>query len=138
MHRTRVEHSRRPQPPGRHVSRTATCAMVAALSLAVAGAAMAKGPVQSPGPAVQSPQPELEPDGPGLVAWSVDGGGGRSAGGSVTLVGSVGQPDAGVHHSGAVTLTGGVWSAAGSSTLFADGFENGSTDRWSATIGNAP
>jgi len=129
MHRTRVKSNRRPVPPGRRTRLTASCAMVGALVLTVAGVAVAM---------VGSPQPELEPDGLGLDAWSVDGGGGRSIGGSVTLVGAVGQPDAGVHLSGAVTLSGGVWSAAGSSALFADGFENGSTDRWSGTIGNAP
>lgn len=39
--------------------------------------------------------------------WSVDGGGGMSSGGSWTLVGSIGQPDAGVAQGGAFRLEGG-------------------------------
>ncbi len=40
--------------------------------------------------------------------WSVDGGGGTSSGGSWTLAGSVGQPDAGIVQGGAFRLEGGL------------------------------
>ncbi|HVC33540.1 MAG TPA: hypothetical protein VNL16_08525 [Chloroflexota bacterium] len=39
--------------------------------------------------------------------FSVDGGGGRSAGGSYVLVGTIGQPDAGTLAGGGFTLHGG-------------------------------
>jgi hypothetical protein len=41
--------------------------------------------------------------------WSVDGGGGTSAGGSFILSGTVGQPDAGIMTGGQYTLSGGFW-----------------------------
>lgn len=41
--------------------------------------------------------------------WTVDGGGGTSAGGGYTLSGTVGQPDAGVMTGGGYSLTGGFW-----------------------------
>jgi hypothetical protein len=47
-----------------------------------------------------------------LTWWTVDGGGGISQGGSYSLSGSVGQPDAGVLSAGAYTLTGGFWGGA--------------------------
>jgi hypothetical protein len=53
-----------------------------------------------------------------LSWWTVDGGGAESGGGSYTLVGTVGQPDAGASMSGGdYTLAGGFWgvgSAGGS------------------------
>jgi hypothetical protein len=42
--------------------------------------------------------------------WTIDGGGGTSAGGAFTLSGTIGQPDAGVMSGGAYTLTGGFWA----------------------------
>ncbi len=49
-----------------------------------------------------------------LSWWTVDGGGGESSGGGYTLVGTGGQPDAGVLMSGgSYTLAGGFWGAGG-------------------------
>ncbi len=44
-----------------------------------------------------------------LSWWTVDGGGGPSSGGSYTLSGTFGQPDAGVVAGGGYTLGGGFW-----------------------------
>jgi hypothetical protein len=41
--------------------------------------------------------------------WTLDGGGGTSSGGSYTLSGTIGQPDAGVLTGGPYTLSGGFW-----------------------------
>ena len=46
-----------------------------------------------------------------LSWWTVDGGGGSLAGGSYSLSGTIGQPDAGALAGGAYTLSGGFWSA---------------------------
>jgi hypothetical protein len=47
------------------------------------------------------------------IDWfSVDGGGGASTGGTYTLTGTIGQPDAGAMSGGNFTLVGGFWSAA--------------------------
>lgn len=47
------------------------------------------------------------------VDWfSIDGGGGSSAGGSFSLSGTVGQPDAGRMSGGIYTLEGGFWGIA--------------------------
>ena len=49
------------------------------------------------------------------IPWhTVDGGGGTSSGGAFTLIGSIGQPDAGAPMSGgAFALTGGFWPGGG-------------------------
>jgi hypothetical protein len=48
-----------------------------------------------------------------LTWWTVDGGGGGSSDGGYTLMGTVGQPDAGDALSGGgYTLTGGFWPGA--------------------------
>lgn len=44
-----------------------------------------------------------------ITWWTVDGGGGTSSGGSYTLSGTIGQPDAGVLSGGTYSLTGGFW-----------------------------
>lgn len=44
-----------------------------------------------------------------LTWWSIDGGGGMSAGGSYSLTGVIGQADAGRLSGGAYELTGGFW-----------------------------
>jgi hypothetical protein len=41
--------------------------------------------------------------------WTVDGGGGTASGGSYTLIGTIGQPDAEVLTGGDYTLGGGFW-----------------------------
>jgi hypothetical protein len=46
-----------------------------------------------------------------LMDWfTIDGGGGTSAGGQYTLSGTIGQPDAGTLTGGSFTLRGGFWS----------------------------
>jgi hypothetical protein len=42
--------------------------------------------------------------------WTVDGGGGNSAGGTLGLSGTIGQPDAGLMSGGSLTLSGGFWA----------------------------
>jgi hypothetical protein len=44
-----------------------------------------------------------------ITWWTVDGGGGTSTGGGYTLMGTIGQPDAGVMTGGGYSLTGGFW-----------------------------
>lgn len=52
---------------------------------------------------------------PFAIDWyTVDGGGGTSTGGSFTLSGTIGQPDAGVMSGGSFTLSGGFWVGGGS------------------------
>ncbi len=47
------------------------------------------------------------------IRWStIDGGGGTSSGGPYTLVGTIGQPDAGDMSGGDYKLSGGFWPAA--------------------------
>ena len=48
-------------------------------------------------------------DGYDLSWWTVDGGGGSSSGGTYTLSGTLGQPDAGALTGGTYTLGGGFW-----------------------------
>ncbi len=48
------------------------------------------------------------------VDWfTMDGGGGASAGGAYTLHGTIGQPDAGAASGGSYTVQGGFWGAFG-------------------------
>lgn len=52
------------------------------------------------------------------LAWfTVDGGGGESAGGGFTLAGTAGQADAGALSGGEYTLAGGFWPGAGANFL---------------------
>jgi hypothetical protein len=45
------------------------------------------------------------------VSWyTFDGGGGSSAGGDFTLMGTIGQPDTGSHSATGYDLTGGFWA----------------------------
>ncbi|GJQ30511.1 MAG: hypothetical protein HBSAPP03_23950 [Phycisphaerae bacterium] len=46
---------------------------------------------------------------PTIDWYTIDGGGGTSAGGAFTLSGTIGQPDAGVMSGGSFTLSGGFW-----------------------------
>src|SRR5439155_5103980 len=47
------------------------------------------------------------------VDWfTIDGGGGTSSGGSFTLSGTIGQPDAGTLSGGSFSLMGGFWAGA--------------------------
>jgi hypothetical protein len=49
----------------------------------------------------------------GIPRFTVDGGGGGSAGGSFALGGTAGQPDAGRMSGGTFTLAGGFWAGGG-------------------------
>lgn len=97
---------------------------VAALFVAVTGAASAAGP---------DPPPEaVAAD--AMDWWSVDGGGGRASGGTWTVVSAIGQFDAGSLSGGSLDLEGGfiVADEPGETPLFADGFESGDTGAWSS------
>jgi hypothetical protein len=46
------------------------------------------------------------------ISWfSIDGGGGTSSGGTYSVTGTIGQPDAGVLSGGNYSIVGGFWSA---------------------------
>jgi hypothetical protein len=73
-----------------------------------------------------------------LSWYSVDAGGGVTmTGGDFSLVGTVGQADAGALAGGAFSLTGGFLAAPpsepcnGPDAIFCDGFESGDASRWS-------
>lgn len=53
----------------------------------------------------------LAADGFAIPWWTVDGGGGQSAGGSYALTGTLGQTDAGISSAGSYELSGGFWEA---------------------------
>ena len=56
-----------------------------------------------------------------LTWWTADGGGGATTGGGYTLMGTIGQPDAGAALSGGnYKLTGGLWPGA---SLPSNGFK---------------
>jgi hypothetical protein len=60
-----------------------------------------------------------------MTRHSVDGGGGRSAGGDIVITGTAGQPDAQRLAQGAqFRLSSGFWSGFPPDALFADGFED--------------
>ncbi len=64
-----------------------------------------------------------------ITRSTLDGGGGRSTGGSFAVSGTTGQPDAGlVMSGGSFNLSGGFWPAPAPSqlpdALFQDGFES--------------
>ena len=52
--------------------------------------------------------------------YTIDGGGGTSAGGAFQLSGTIGQHDTGVMSGGNFTLTGGYWSGAPEASCYAD------------------
>jgi hypothetical protein len=68
--------------------------------------------------------------------FSLDAGGGESAGGGFRVLGTIGQPDAAVLSEPATgyTLVGGVRGRLSGFALFRDGFESGDSNRWSTTI----
>ncbi|MCE7972923.1 MAG: hypothetical protein DYG92_01170 [Leptolyngbya sp. PLA1] len=49
---------------------------------------------------------------PTIDWYTIDGGGGTSTGGTYSLSGTIGQPDAGVMTGGTYTLSGGFWVGA--------------------------
>ena len=54
----------------------------------------------------------LATDGYDLSWWTADSGGGSSTGGSYSLNGTAGQPDAGLLTGGSYSLAGGFWGGA--------------------------
>jgi len=77
------------------IPRVATSAVLCLLCFAYSSPARAAQP---------QPEPPLR-----LDWFSLDGGGGAGSGGPFTLVGSIGQPDAGDQRGGAYRLVGGFW-----------------------------
>jgi len=72
--------------------------------------------------------------------YTVDSGGGQSAGDGYMLTGSVGQPDPGERPAanGAFSLSGGFWLGmigGGDGEIFSDGFQSGDLAAWSLTSG---
>ncbi|MGP1273134.1 MAG: GC-type dockerin domain-anchored protein [Phycisphaerales bacterium] len=65
-----------------------------------------------------------------IERFTIDGGGGTLAGGSYTLTGTIGQPDAGVLAAGSIQLSGGFWvnNAPTTGRLCADQNEDGVVD----------
>lgn len=47
-----------------------------------------------------------------ITSYTIDGGGGTSSGGTFTLSGTIGQPDAGTLSNGSLVLQGGFWPTA--------------------------
>ena len=62
----------------------------------------------------------LASNGYDLSWWTADGGGGSSTGGSYTLSGTAGQPDAGLLTGGSYSLAGGFW---GGGAAIAPGYQ---------------
>jgi hypothetical protein len=60
-------------------------------------------------PAVYGVHTALADSGYQINWWTIDGGGGESAGGDYTLKGTIGQPDTGSAEGGDYTLAGGFW-----------------------------
>ncbi|RLE19588.1 MAG: hypothetical protein DRJ65_20085 [Acidobacteria bacterium] len=65
------------------------------------------------------------------LSWhSIDGGGGVSASGGLSLVGAIGQPESGLSAGGTQALVGGLWASSKTPLLFSDGFESGDVLQW--------
>ena len=63
------------------------------------------------------------------ISWfTIDGGGGTSAGGAFTLSGTIGQPDAGVLTGGTFAVNGGFWAGSNTPRCPADFNNDGSVD----------
>ena len=72
---------------------------------------------------------------------TVDGGGGASTDGiEFEVSGTIGQPDTSSSTDGEWVASGGFWTPADptAGAIFADGFENGTADRWSDSNGVLP
>jgi len=66
------------------------------------------------------------------LSWhSIDGGGGISSSGNLSLIGAIGQPESGLSAGGTQALAGGLWASSQTSHLFSDGFESGDMLQWS-------
>ncbi len=71
-----------------------------------------------------------------MTRWTADYGGAPVSGGSFSLVGTAGQPDAGVHTGGAFTLQGGFWF--GGAAVLAVGDEPAATAAGTLALSIAP
>lgn len=107
--------------------------------VATAEAAGPDPPEVEPQPVIAASAPPTEPvtaqstatrDADDLSWHSIDGGGGVSASGSLSLIGVIGQPESGLSAGGTQVLVGGLWASDQTSHLFSDGFESGDTLQW--------
>lgn len=80
-------------------------------------------------------QTDANSRGPDSMTWlSIDGGGGTSGGGSLSLTAALGQPESGLSAVGTQTLVGGLWASSQTPHLFSDSFESGDTLIWSTNL----
>jgi hypothetical protein len=106
-------------------ARIAACALLSAIALAPA---FAPSTVRAEG---EHGTPHATGGASYAVArWTIDGGGGRSSGGTYMVSGTIAQPDADPLQpstGGSYAITGGFWpgmvQGAAGTDLFADGFE---------------
>ena len=68
--------------------------------------------------------------------WSVNGGLGEIGAGDYRLQAVVGQPNTTASSGGDFALIGGFLPGADPGFVFADGFEGGSTSRWTTAVGD--
>lgn len=76
-----------------------------------------------------------------IRTYTVDGGGGVSADGiEFEVSGTIGQPDTSSSTDGEWVVSGGYWTPSDptAGAIFADGFENGTTNGWSDSSGALP
>jgi hypothetical protein len=52
--------------------------------------------------------------------YTIDGGGGTSSGGSISITGTIGQPDAATSAGGGIECAGGFWGAFAGATCYAN------------------
>lgn len=76
----------------------------------------------------------LAVDGFSIPFFTIDGGSDVSVGGTFEVVGSVGQPDAGIVAGDGFYLSGGYWGPAGLPPLLADDFESGTAAAWASFV----
>jgi len=62
------------------------------------------------GMAITAASASIQADDYSISWYTFDGGGGSSTGGDFTLMGTIGQPDAGLHSGTGYNLTGGFWA----------------------------
>lgn len=74
------------------------------------------------------------------MSWhTVDGGGGASGAGNLSLTGTVGQPESGTASWGNLAYDGGIWSVAVDlGGIFFDGFESGNVNAWGTSAVDRP
>lgn len=70
-----------------------------------------------------------------LAIGNFVGGGGSSSAGDLTLIGTIGDPAAGMASSGTLVFAGGVVAGGQSAVVFSDSFESGSLANWTSSQG---